>query len=92
MTIKSVQTPTFATNLVNEVSFLARLYDPAAGKARVTLYPLDPACYEVEYSNNIEKGTATVFIHGKGEYGGVKKVTFKITGQKMSWWENIFSS
>ena len=33
-----IQTPTFATNLVNEVSFLARLYDPAAGKARVTLY------------------------------------------------------
>jgi hypothetical protein len=52
--------------------------------------PLDPACYEVEYSNNIEKGTATVFILGKGEYGGVKKVTFKITGQKMSWWEKIF--
>ena len=54
--------------------------------------PLDPACYELEYSNNIEKGTATVFILGKGEYGGVKKVTFKITGQKMNWWENIFSS
>ena len=33
-----LQTPTFATNLVNEISFLARLYDPSAGKARVTLY------------------------------------------------------
>ena len=33
-----LQSPTFATNLVNEVSFLARLYDPSAEKARVTLY------------------------------------------------------
>ena len=33
-----LQTPTFATNMVNEVSFMARLYDPTSGTARVTLY------------------------------------------------------
>jgi len=33
-----VQTPTFATNLVNEVSFMARLYDTNDAAARVTLY------------------------------------------------------
>ena len=33
-----LQTPTFSTNLVNEVSFMARIYDPAAEKARITLY------------------------------------------------------
>ena len=33
-----VQTPTFATNMVNEVSFMARLYDTNDAAARVTLY------------------------------------------------------
>ena len=33
-----VQTPTFATNLVNEVSFMARLYSTNDAMARVTLY------------------------------------------------------
>ena len=33
-----VQTPTFATNLVNEVSFMARLYSTNDAAARVTLY------------------------------------------------------
>ena len=51
---------------------------------------LDPAYYEVAYSNNVEKGTATVYIYGKGQYGGVKKVTFNITSQKMSWWQSLF--
>ena len=45
--------------------------------------------YDVEYENNVNKGTATVYIHGKGEYGGSKKVTFQITSQTMQWW-NIF--
>ena len=33
-----LQTPTFTSNLVNEVSFMARLYDPSDEMARVTLY------------------------------------------------------
>jgi hypothetical protein len=32
----------------------------------------------VGYSNNVNLGTATVVIRGKGEYGGTKNVTFKI--------------
>ena len=54
-------------------------------------YPLDSWNYDLVYENNINKGTATVYIHGRGEYGGVKKVTFKITGQKMKWW-NIWEN
>lgn len=34
--------------------------------------------YEVEYRNNVEVGTATVVIIGKGNYAGIKKVNFKI--------------
>ena len=54
-------------------------------------YPVDASNYEVEFKNNIKKGTATILVYGKGEYGGVKKVTFKITSQKMKWW-NIFDN
>ncbi len=34
--------------------------------------------YEVEYRNNVEIGTATVVITGKGNYAGIKKINFKI--------------
>ena len=56
---------------------------------KYTYVPLPVENYEVEYVNNINKGTASVFIYGKGEYGGVKKVTFKITSQKMHWWDYL---
>lgn len=35
--------------------------------------------YEVVGSNNVNAGTATITIRGKGSYCGTKKVTFKIT-------------
>ena len=34
--------------------------------------------YELSYSNNVEVGTATVTITGKGVYGGTVKKTFRI--------------
>lgn len=34
--------------------------------------------YTLKYSNNIECGTATITITGKGDYEGIKTVTFKI--------------
>lgn len=45
--------------------------------------PLTPSKdYEiVEYSNNINKGTAKVVIHGLNNYGGTKTVNFKIKGK-----------
>lgn len=36
--------------------------------------------FEVSYSNNLAVGTATMTITGIGDYAGVKKVTFHITG------------
>lgn len=45
--------------------------------------------YTVKYSKNAQKGTATVYIYGEGEYGGVKKATFKIVGKKLEWWKNL---
>ena len=40
--------------------------------------------YTVEYSNNIDVGTATLTINGKGNYTGTKKLTFKINAKSLS--------
>lgn len=40
----------------------------------------------VGYSNNINKGTATLTLRGKNNYGGIKTVKFKIVGKNMAWW------
>lgn len=43
--------------------------------------------YEITgYSNNINKGTATVTVRGVGNYGGTRKITFKIGTKKLLWW------
>ena len=41
------------------------------------------------YVNNVKKGTASVTIKGIGNYGGTKKVTFKITSRDVKWWWNL---
>lgn len=47
--------------------------------------PLKENDYEIiSYTNNIKKGTAKLTIHGLGEYGGTKTVTYKIIAQPMS--------
>lgn len=43
----------------------------------------------VSYDNNVKKGTASVMVKGIGNYGGTKKVTFKITSRPMAWWWNL---
>lgn len=45
--------------------------------------------YEIindSYSNNINKGTASVTIRGIGNYGGIRKVNFTIKAKGFSWW------
>ena len=49
--------------------------------------------YEIvknSYTNNVKKGTASVTIVGKGNYGGKKTVKFKITARKLSWFWRLF--
>lgn len=40
----------------------------------------------VGYKNNTKKGTASVTIQGKGNYGGTKTVQFKIKAKGFVWW------
>lgn len=53
--------------------------------------PLGEENYEIKYENNVNKGKATVYIYGKGQYGGVKKAHFKIVSQKLRWWDEYIS-
>lgn len=54
-------------------------------KGTVLTYGKDYEILEDTYSNNINKGTAKVVIHGLGSYGGTKNVTFKIKGKGLLW-------
>ncbi len=61
------------------------------GKDEITLkisgFKLAEADYEiVSYSNNVNKGTATIIVKGVGNYGGTKKITFKIQKKLFNWW------
>ena len=38
----------------------------------------------LSYKNNIKKGTATVIIKGKGNFGGTKSIKFKIVAKGMT--------
>ena len=47
---------------------------------------LTPRDFEiVGYQNNLKKGTATVVLHGTGNYGGTKSVKFKIQSKELHW-------
>ena len=61
--------------------------DPKQITVKVKGKVVDPDQFEiVSYQNNVAKGTATVIIRGKDNYGGTKKVTFKINAKKFLWW------
>lgn len=59
------------------------------GAADLTL-GTDYVIVEDSYTNNIQKGKASVIIKGIGNYGGTKKVTFKITSRELASFENLF--
>lgn len=49
--------------------------------------------YEIvkgSYHNNVKKGTATVKIVGKGNYGGTKTIKFKIVSKRLVWFWRLF--
>lgn len=50
---------------------------------------MDYTIDESTYTNNTNKGKATVVIHGQNHYGGEKKVTFTIKAKTLWWWKNV---
>ncbi|MBO4904107.1 MAG: hypothetical protein J5367_02680 [Lachnospiraceae bacterium] len=45
---------------------------------------VDEGCYELEYVNNTAPGTASVFMTGKGNVTGSRKIDFKISSLPLS--------
>ena len=65
-------------------------YDGTEKKPTVTLKDGDKTLtegtdYELSYANNVDPGTATVTITGKGNYAGTASATFAIVKQAVAW-------
>ena len=53
---------------------------------KTTLAAEDFEIVEGSFKNNTKAGTASFMIEGVGNYGGTKKVTFKIKPKGFTWW------
>ena len=42
------------------------------------------ATIRLYYKNNVKTGTATMVVHGLGQYGGYKKVKFSIVKYRLT--------
>lgn len=48
---------------------------------------VEPDQFDIaDYTNNVKRGTATVTIKGKDNYGGTKTVKFTIRAKGFLWW------
>ena len=77
------------TNVTASLSQSTYEYDGTAKKPTVTVKNgadtlTNGTDYTVSYTNNINAGTATVTITGKGNYEGTKILTFTITRKKIN--------
>ena len=80
----SAQTYTGSAITLNEDDIAVKI-----GETQL-VYGTDYEILPDSYTNNVKKGTATVTIVGKGNYGGSKQVKFKITAKKFSWFWRLF--
>ena len=53
-------------------------------------YGISYEIVEDSYKNNVKKGKATVTLKGKGNYGGNKTVTFRISAKNFVWFWKLF--
>ena len=72
------------------LSQMSFTYDGTEKKPTVTLKDGDKTLtegtdYELSYANNVDPGTATVTITGKGNYAGTASATFAIVKQAVAW-------
>ena len=82
-TLKVVDTRVSITNCTISLSPTSYTYDGSAKQPTVTVMDgvtrlVLNTSYTVDYSNNINAGTAAVKVTGKGHYKGTKTVTFAI--------------
>ena len=72
--------PRDISNKKATLSDVSYIYDGTAKKPAVTITGLTAGTdFDVTYSNNVNAGTATAKVTGKGNYTGSLSLTFKIT-------------
>lgn len=84
------------TASIDDQTYSGAAICPTAGDIKVSVGPKNNKTllkagidYEVvagSYTNNINKGTASVTIRGLGDYYGTKVVKYKIVVNKIQWW------
>lgn len=57
---------------------------PSVKSVSVESASVETDCYEIEYSNNVVAGTATVTLKGTGDYEGSSSTTFTINKRKIT--------
>ena len=73
--------------ILNEQIYTGNYIEPKPEDLQVKIGNIELSTdqYEIiSYSNNRKAGKATMVIKGKGEYGGIKKVTYIIKAQEVS--------
>lgn len=66
-----------ADDITVKVGDELKLYDKSTGEGDFII---------TDYEKNVNKGAATAKIKGIGNYGGEKKITFKIGAKGLLWW------
>ena len=64
-------------------------------KLKLKKSPVEGVTFTIDensYKKNVSKGTATVMIYGTGDWGGSKKVTFRIGSRSFLWWWRPFKT
>lgn len=84
------------TASIDDQTYSGAAICPTAGDIKVSVGPknnktllkarIDYEVVEGSYTNNINKGTASVTIRGLGDYYGTKVVKYKIVVNKIQWW------
>ena len=69
--------------MIKDVTYNGKAKTPTV-VAKIGSTTIDPAEYEVKYSNNVKPGVATVTITGLNNFYGTKKVTFNILPERVA--------
>ena len=75
----------------NAITLQAGDFKKAKLGGKPLVYGEDYRIVPGSYKNNVNRGTAELTVEGIGNFGGTKKVTFKIKSSAFRWWWNLFS-
>lgn len=81
--IKAFDISKATVSVIKDVTYNGKAKTPTV-VAKIGSTTIDPAEYEVKYSNNVKPGVATVTITGLNNFYGTKKVTFNILPERVA--------